>query len=101
MTAASLLYLPGPEVVAALPSLDEQLHLAERALVALADGSAELPAKIGVHPRSPSSFGHAMPAYLRGADPDGADDRLGLKWVVGYPDNGARAIPTISATSRT
>ena len=38
---------------------------------------AELPPKIGVHPRSTSSFGHAMPAFLRGADPDGVEDLLG------------------------
>ena len=29
---------------------------------------AELPPKIGVHPRPDGSFAHAMPAYLRGAD---------------------------------
>jgi ornithine cyclodeaminase/alanine dehydrogenase-like protein (mu-crystallin family) len=39
-----------------------------------------------------------MPAYLRGADPDGAADLLGMKWVVGYPVNGGRGLPTISAT---
>lgn len=93
-----LRYLSAADVVAALPPVAERIRLAERTLVALADGSAELPAKIGVHPRSPSSFGHAMPAYLRGADPDGADDLLGLKWVVGYPANGRRGLPTISAT---
>ena len=55
-----------------MPPLEERLELAERTLVALADGSAELPAKIGVHPRSPASFGHAMPAHLRGQDPAAA-----------------------------
>ena len=84
--------------MAAMPPLEERLRLAERTLVALADGSAELPPKIGVHPRSPSSFGHAMPAVLRGDDPDGADDLLGLKWVVGHPANGALGLPTIHAT---
>ena len=29
---------------------------------------AELPPKIGVHPRPAGSFAHAMPAFLRGAD---------------------------------
>lgn len=98
MTGPPLHYLSGADVVAALPTLDEQLRLAERTLVALADGSAELPAKIGVHPRSPSSFGHAMPAFLRGSDPEGGADLLGIKWVVGYPENGARGLPSISAT---
>jgi ornithine cyclodeaminase/alanine dehydrogenase-like protein (mu-crystallin family) len=90
-------YLSADDVMAALPPLDEQLELAERTLVALADGSAELPAKIGVHPRSPSSFGHAMPAHLRASDPDGGADLLGMKWVVGFPANGALGLPTISA----
>ena len=80
-----------------MPSLNERLEMAERTLVALADGSAELPAKIGVHPRSPSSFGHAMPAHLRGADPAGGDDLLGMKWVVGFPANGVLGLPTIAA----
>ncbi|MFI5255188.1 MAG: hypothetical protein ACHQ15_07010, partial [Candidatus Limnocylindrales bacterium] len=58
---------------------------------------AELPAKIGVHPRLASSFGHAMPAFLRGPEEDGRDDLLGMKWVVGFPTNGAIGLPTISA----
>jgi ornithine cyclodeaminase/alanine dehydrogenase-like protein (mu-crystallin family) len=98
MTAVRLRYLSAADVEAAMPSLDERLRLAERTLVALADGSAELPPKIAVHPRSPSSFGHAMPAFLRGADPDGRDDLLGLKWVVGHPANGTLGLPTIQAT---
>lgn len=98
MTSARLRYLSAADVEAALPPLDERLRLAERTLVALADGSAELPPKIAVHPRSPSSFGHAMPAFLRGGDPDGRDDLLGLKWVVGHPANGTLGLPTIQAT---
>jgi ornithine cyclodeaminase/alanine dehydrogenase-like protein (mu-crystallin family) len=94
----ALRYLSAADVTAALPPLDERLRLAERTLVALADGSGELPAKIGVHPRPTSSFGHAMPAYLRGADADGEDDLLGMKWVVGFPANGERDLPTIFAT---
>jgi ornithine cyclodeaminase/alanine dehydrogenase-like protein (mu-crystallin family) len=94
----SLRYLSAADVVAAMPPLEERLRLAEKTLVGLADGSAELPAKIGVHPRSHSSFGHAMPAYLRGADPDGGKDLLGLKWVVGFPGNSAHGLPTIAAT---
>ncbi len=97
MTSPRLRYLSASDVEAALPPVEERLRLAERTLVALADGSAELPPKIGVHPRSPSSFGHAMPAHLRGPDPDGDDDLLGLKWVVGYPANGDVGLPTITA----
>jgi ornithine cyclodeaminase/alanine dehydrogenase-like protein (mu-crystallin family) len=98
VTEHFLRYLSALDVDAAMPPLGERLRLAERTLVALADGSAELPPKIAVHPRSPSSFGHAMPAFLRGADPDGGDDLLGLKWVMGHPANGALGLPTIQAT---
>ncbi len=101
MSLPPLRYLSAADVVAAMPSVEERLRLAERTLVALADGSAELPAKIAIHPRGPSSFGHAMPAHLRGADPAGHDDLVGMKWVVGYPGNGAHAgpgLPTIFAT---
>jgi ornithine cyclodeaminase/alanine dehydrogenase-like protein (mu-crystallin family) len=92
-----MLYLSAVDVLAAMPPVEQRLRLAERTLVALADGSAELPPKIGVHPRSLSSFGHAMPAFLRGDDPSGGADLLGMKWVVGYPANGELGIPSIAA----
>jgi ornithine cyclodeaminase/alanine dehydrogenase len=38
-----------------------------------------------------------MPALLRGADPSGADDGLGMKWVTGYPDNPSAGLPGIHA----
>ncbi len=98
MNLPDLRYLSAAEVTAALPPLDERLRLAEQTLIALADDSAELPPKIGIHPRAASSFGHAMPAHLRGANPAGGDDLVGMKWVVGYPGNGARGLPTIFAT---
>ena len=101
MSLPPLRYLSAADVAAAMPPVEERLHLAERTLVALADGSAELPAKIAIHPRGPSSFGHAMPAHLRGADPAGPQDLVGMKWVVGYPGNGAHGgpgLPTIFAT---
>ena len=72
-----------------MPPLDERLRLAERTMVALV-ADAELPPKIGVHPRPGGSFAHAMPAYLRGADPAGADDLVGMKWIAGFPTNRAR-----------
>ena len=91
-----LRYLSPDDVAAAMPPLDERLTLAERTMTALASG-AELPPKIGVHPRPVGSFAHAMPAHLRGTDPDGADDLLGIKWVAGFSGNGARGLPAISA----
>ena len=68
--APPLRYLTArPTSSAAMPPLDERLRLAERTMVALVD-DAELPPKIGVHPRPDGSFAHAMPAHLRGADPE-------------------------------
>jgi alanine dehydrogenase len=81
MVEGAIRYLSADDVDACLPSLDERLALAEEALVALARGDAEMPPKIGIHPR-PDAFVHAMPAYLRGRD------LLGIKWVAGgYPGN--------------
>jgi ornithine cyclodeaminase/alanine dehydrogenase-like protein (mu-crystallin family) len=91
-----LRYLAAADVLAAMPDLDERLALAERTLVALV-ADAELPAKIAVHPRPDGSFAHAMPAHLRGPDPAGGDDLVGMKWVAGYPDNGALGLPAIHA----
>jgi ornithine cyclodeaminase/alanine dehydrogenase-like protein (mu-crystallin family) len=90
-----LLYLAAADVRAAMPPLEERLELAERALVALASGEGELPAKIAVHPRPAGSFVHAMPASLRGPDPSA--DRLGMKWVAGFPTNGERGLAAIHA----
>jgi ornithine cyclodeaminase/alanine dehydrogenase-like protein (mu-crystallin family) len=89
----TLRYLSASDVEAAMPPIDERLRLAERTMVAL--GSAELPPKIGVHPRPEGSFAHAMPAHLRGDDPDGHDDLLGIKWIAGVPANRARGLPAL------
>jgi ornithine cyclodeaminase/alanine dehydrogenase-like protein (mu-crystallin family) len=89
-----LRYLTGADVVAAMPSLPERLDLAEAALRGLAEG-AELPPKIGVHPRPQASFAHAMPALLPGPARDGSGDRLGMKWVSGNPANNAAGLAGI------
>ena len=89
-----LRYLTAADVVAAMPSLPERLALADRTLRGLASG-AELPPKIGVHPRPASSFAHAMPAFLPGDSGDAAADRLGMKWVSGNPANNAAGIAGI------
>jgi ornithine cyclodeaminase/alanine dehydrogenase-like protein (mu-crystallin family) len=91
-----LRYLGAADVRAAMPPIEERLGLAEltmRALVA----EAELPPKIGVHPRPAESFAHAMPAFLRGADASGAADGLGMKWVAGFPGNPSLGLPGIHA----
>lgn len=94
--APSLRWLSAADVIAAMPDIDERLDLAERTLTALV-ADAELPPKIGIHPRPAGSFAHAMPAILRGADPDGADDRMGMKWVAGFATNNERGLPAINA----
>lgn len=87
--SGELLFLARQEVEALLPSLPEQIDLAESTYRALAAGRVEMPPKPGIHPRR-DAFIHAMPAYL--ADGDVA----ALKWVSGYPDNPARGLPYIS-----
>ncbi|HVQ22806.1 MAG TPA: NAD(P)-binding domain-containing protein [Candidatus Saccharimonadia bacterium] len=89
-------YLDAAQVEAAMPSVEERIRLAEVTMKALA-GDAQLPPKLGVEPRPTDAFAHAMPAFLPGSDPTGADDLLGMKWVVGFPGNGAIGLPTISA----
>jgi ornithine cyclodeaminase/alanine dehydrogenase-like protein (mu-crystallin family) len=89
-----LRYLSADDVTAAMPPLDERLRLAERTMVALV-ADAELPPKIAIHPRPEGSFGHAMPAHLRGPDPDGAEDLVGMKWIAGFPANRAAGLPAI------
>jgi ornithine cyclodeaminase/alanine dehydrogenase-like protein (mu-crystallin family) len=91
-----LRHLSAAEVSAAMPALDDQIALAERAMGALGR-DAEMPAKIGVHPRPIGSLAHAMPALLRGSAPDGSDDLIGVKWIAGFPDNPVRGLPTYSA----
>lgn len=92
----ALRYLSAADVVACMPPLPERLALAERTMRALV-ADAELPPKIGVHPRAEGSFGHAMPAYLRGEAADGSADGLGMKWVTAVPANVAAGLPVISA----
>lgn len=92
-----LRYLAATDVIAAMPSVADRLDLAERTMTALV-ADAELPPKIGVHPRPAGSFAHAMPAALRPlAASDADDDLLGIKWVTGFPDNRALGLPAIHA----
>ena len=94
MTMPPIRYLAAADVLACMPPLVDRIRLAERTLVGLASG-AELPAKIGVHPRPAESFVHAMPAHLRGDAEDGSDDLVGMKWIAGYPSNSLAGIPVL------
>ncbi len=99
------LYLSAADVEACMPLVAERIALAERTMTALV-GDAELPPKIGVHPRPKGSFAHTMPASFRpdaadgpdaGASEAGGRDLLGIKWVTGFPANRASGIPAIAA----
>ena len=86
-------YLDAEDVLAAMPPVAERLELAEQTMTALVS-DAELPPKIGVHPRPSGSFAHAMPAAMvpsagggGGRREGAAVDLLGIKWVAGFPDN--------------
>jgi len=92
-----LRYLSAADVLAALPPVEERIALARRTMLALV-ADAELPPKLAVHPRQPASFAHAMPALLRGAAADAAEDLLGMKWVTGFPANPALGMPAIHGT---
>lgn len=91
-----LRYLSAAEVAAAMPPLPQRLDLAERTMRALGR-DAELPPKIGVHPRQPGSLAHAMPAMLRGRSADGSMDLIGAKWIAGFPENPSRGLPAYHA----
>jgi ornithine cyclodeaminase/alanine dehydrogenase-like protein (mu-crystallin family) len=82
-------YLPAAELEQCLPEVATRIDLASRALIALSRGDAEMPPKIGVHPR-PGALLHAMPAWLR----DG--DLVGMKWVAAFPGNAERGISAIN-----
>jgi ornithine cyclodeaminase/alanine dehydrogenase-like protein (mu-crystallin family) len=70
-----------------VPSILEIVALVERAYRLDAEGKAEVPTKIGVHPSRANTFLHAMPAWVD-------DDRaLGMKWVSYFPGNRERGLP--------
>jgi ornithine cyclodeaminase/alanine dehydrogenase len=91
-----LRHLSAAEVAAAMPPLEERLDLAELTMQALGH-DAELPPKIGVHPRQSGSLAHAMPALLRGEAVDGSADLIGAKWIAGFPENPAIGLPAYHA----
>jgi len=72
-----------------LPSPVECVRLAHDALVALADGAAQVPPKPTVH-LGGSSFANAMPAAWS------ARNLLGCKWISIVADNTDRGLPTAS-----
>jgi alanine dehydrogenase len=79
-----------------MPPLEQRLALAEQTMRALGHG-AELPPKMGVHPRQAGSIAQAMPALLRGEAEDGSTDLIGVKWITGFPVNPTIGLPTYHA----
>jgi alanine dehydrogenase len=88
-SAPSLRYLPAADLERAMPSVLERIDLAAVALRAVALRDAEMPPKIGVHPREGALI-HAMPAWLRSAD------IAGLKWVSAFPGNRGLDLPAVT-----
>jgi ornithine cyclodeaminase/alanine dehydrogenase len=80
-------YLSDLDVERLLPPPLETVRLAHDALVALAEGSAQVPPKPAVHPGG-AAFANAMPAAYP------ARKLLGCKWISIFPDNGDRGLPT-------
>ncbi|HYN28839.1 MAG TPA: NAD(P)-binding domain-containing protein [Dermatophilaceae bacterium] len=77
------------EVRDLLPGPQETVDLVEDALVALAEGRADVPPKPAVR-TTPGMSAHAMPAAYpeRGL--------LGCKWITVVPDNALRGLPAAS-----
>ncbi len=82
-------FLTDDDVRQLLPAPEACVDLAASALVALAEGRAEVPPKPAVH-TVPGSFANAMPA----AWPERG--MLGCKWISIFPDNPSRKLPTAS-----
>ena len=99
MGAPPLRYLSAADVVAAMPPVEDRIALARRTMIALVD-SAELPPKIGVHPRQPAAHTAAMPALLRESEQSGVADLLGVKWVTAFPGNRAPGIASRKCAGR-
>jgi len=75
------------DIRAVSPTLTEIVALVEQAYRLDAEGKAEVPTKIGVHPARANTFLHAMPAWVDEAR------ALGMKWVSYFPGNFDRGLP--------
>jgi ornithine cyclodeaminase/alanine dehydrogenase-like protein (mu-crystallin family) len=78
------------DIRAVRPTLPDIVTLVEQAYRLDAEGKADVPTKIGVHPERASTFLHAMPAWV------GEARALGMKWVSYYPGNFDRGVPDSS-----
>jgi ornithine cyclodeaminase/alanine dehydrogenase-like protein (mu-crystallin family) len=84
-----LLYLSRADVASTGLGMAEIIAALEVMFREKGEGRVEMPAKIGIHPRT-DAFIHAMPAAIP------AQQTAGIKWVAGYPDNRQRGLPYIT-----
>jgi len=89
MSTPVLRYLSRHDVESLNIPMEDIIGAVESALLEKGEGTAEMPPKPGVHPRT-DAFIHAMPAYLAGMQ------AAGLKWVSGFPQNMGKGLPYIS-----
>ncbi|MBT8397263.1 MAG: ornithine cyclodeaminase family protein [Gemmatimonadetes bacterium] len=89
MSKPVLRYLSREDVESLSVPMEDIIEAVEAALREKGEGTAEMPPKPGVHPKT-DSFIHAMPAYLAGLQ------AAGLKWVSGFPQNPQKGLPYIS-----
>jgi len=87
---AKVLWISSKEIDMLDIGMPEIMDAVEAGFATLGRGEAEMPAKIGIHPRE-DCFIHAMPCYL-----GGDIDRTGVKCVSGYPPNPANGLPYIT-----
>jgi alanine dehydrogenase len=91
----NLLWLSDDDV-AQLVTVGEALPLVEEAFRALAEGRAQMPAKMYLDFKEFGGDLRAMPAYLPKTGTDGRGF-AGVKVVNSHPGNPARGLPTVSA----
>lgn len=89
MNEGQLLYLSRADVESVALDMAAIIDLLATAFREKGCGRVEMPPKPGIHTQ-PDAFLHAMLAYIP------ALHAAGIKWVGGYPANGARGLPYIS-----
>ncbi len=85
-----VLWLSQQEIDSLGIKMSEVMDRVEQGFAALGGGEAEMPAKIGIHPRK-DCFIHAMPCWV-----GGTEDTCGIKCVSGYPINQPKKLPYIT-----
>jgi alanine dehydrogenase len=90
MKIPNVLWLSEEEVKSLGLSMKEAIYAIDKGFKMRAEGDIELPAKIGVHPRT-NCFIDAMPCWVAGDI-----DCVGMKWNAAYPLNREKGLPYIN-----